>query len=76
MLSMDRTTFWEFRNDPATGFPEPVAVGNTSNGHPRLRWHKWQVIAWLLGLRPPPPGSPVEPAEPEDAPNPPPRRKS
>ena len=60
MLSMDRSTWFEFRADPQNGFPLPVVVGRTPNGHPRHRWKKWEVIAWYERLQhddtPPPDG--------------------
>ena len=65
MLSMDRSTWYEFRADPTAGFPAPVQVGRGKNGKPRLRWRKWQVIAWLEGLRPADP----EPDTPPDGPS-------
>ena len=50
LLSMDRTTWYEFLQDPTTGFPRAVILGQTKSGKPRLRWKKWQVLLWHEGL--------------------------
>lgn len=47
LLAMDRSTWYEFLQDPTTRFPPAVVVGKTKNGKPRLRWRKWQVYAWI-----------------------------
>lgn len=46
MLSMDRSTWYEFLADPTTGFPKPVIVGKTASGKARHRWRKIEVLAW------------------------------
>jgi predicted DNA-binding transcriptional regulator AlpA len=47
---MDRSTWYEFQNDPENGFPEPVVVGKTRNGRERLRWRKVEVLMFLANL--------------------------
>lgn len=51
LLSMDRSTWYEFLQDPSSGFPRPVVVGKTGAGKPRHRWKKWQVLAYYEGLQ-------------------------
>lgn len=51
MLSIDRSTWYEFRADPTSGFPPPVSIGKTRGGAPRHRWKKWEVIAWYERLQ-------------------------
>lgn len=47
LLSMGRTTLYEFLADPTTAFPLPADLGRTPDGHPRKRWRKLQVYAWM-----------------------------
>lgn len=51
LLSMDRSTWYEFLADPTTGFPAPVVIGRTANGRPRHRWKKWQILVWHESLQ-------------------------
>lgn len=44
LLSMSKTTFYEFLKEEGTGFPRPVHMGGKKDRH---RWHKSQVYAWI-----------------------------
>lgn len=52
LLSMDRSTLYEFLQDPTSSFPRPVRVGTARSGKPRLRWKKTAVLYWIDGLSP------------------------
>lgn len=51
LLSMDRSSFYELLADPTARFPPPAVAGSVKKtGKPRKRWHKHEVLAWILLL--------------------------
>jgi predicted DNA-binding transcriptional regulator AlpA len=47
LLSMDKSTWYEFLEDAGAGFPAPAQVGTTATGKDRRRWWKDEVYSWL-----------------------------
>lgn len=48
LLGFDRSTWYEFRRDPTTGFPAPLDAGATASGARRERWDKAEIYRWML----------------------------
>lgn len=47
MLSLSRSSWYEFIADPDSGFPTALVIGKSKTGKPIRRWSKIEIMAWL-----------------------------